>query len=140
MLPEARRDDDSAPFFDSLAAGRLSVLRCQACSTWLSPGSIYPTPLRCPGCGSPDLRWEPTEGTGHIVTWTTDPSFPSVVDGTPGQTAGIVELTEGPWVLGALAIAPHRLAADLPVRFEALVPAHGGEPVPAFRPAGDPEP
>ena len=137
MIPIAQRDDASAPFFDHLLAGRLAVLRCADCTTWIPPGGLYPTPLRCPDCGSAHLDWTPTAGTGLVISWITDPTFPSILDGSPGQTSGIVELTEGPWVVGAFDIPAVDLAADLPVRFEAVVPVHGGEPVPLFRPGGE---
>jgi uncharacterized OB-fold protein len=135
MIPIAQRDDASAPFFDHLIAGRLAVLRCRSCQAWISPGGLYATPLRCPECGNAELDWTPTRGTGHVVSWLTDPAFPSILDGSPGQTSGFVELTEGPWVVGAFDIAGADLAAELPVRFEAVVPVHGGEPVPVFRTA-----
>lgn len=135
MIPIAQRDDASAPFFDHLTAGRLAVLRCPACRTWISPGGLSSTPLRCPECGGGQLAWLPTAGTGRVVSWITDPTFPSILDGSPGQTSGIVELTEGPWVLGAFDIPDEELTADLPVRFHPVVPVHGGEPVPLFRKA-----
>jgi hypothetical protein len=112
----AKRDHASAPYFDSLEAGQLSVLRCERCAAWIPPGGPYlDPPLRCPSC------------------WTTDPVFPGILDGTPGQTAGLVELTEGPWVIAALAIHPDALSDGLDVVFDSVVPAAGGEPVPVFR-------
>jgi uncharacterized protein len=130
----AKRDDASSPYFESLEAGQLSVLRCERCATWIPPGGIYvDRPVRCPSCGSASIVWTPTVGTGRLVSWTTDPLFPSIFDGSPGQTSGLVELTEGPWVIAALAIAPDVLTDGLAVVVDAVVPAAGGERVPVFR-------
>ncbi len=89
--------------------------------------------LRCPVCGGATLVWTPTQGTGRLVTWTTDPLFPGIFDGSPGQTAGLVELTEGPWVIAAVDVLPDELAEGLEVVFDNIVPAAGGEAVPVFR-------
>ncbi len=133
-MATAKRDHASAPYFTSLEAGQLSVLRCERCAAWIPPGGPYlDPPLRCPSCGGGALLWTPTQGTGRLVTWTTDPLFPGILDGTPGQTAGLVELTEGPWVIAALAIHPDALSDGLDVVFDSVVPAAGGEPVPVFR-------
>jgi uncharacterized OB-fold protein len=132
----AKRDHASAAYFDNLAAGRLSVLRCQRCAAWIPPGGPYvDAPLRCPSCGAGTIEWTPTQGTGRLVTWTTDPLFPSIFDGSPGQMSGLVELAEGPWVIAALAIEPDALSDGLEVVFDSVVPAAGGEAVPVFRPA-----
>jgi uncharacterized OB-fold protein len=137
-MPTAQRDEQSGPFFDGLAAGGLLVLRCQDCEAWTAPSGFYANPhpsIRCPSCGGARVAWTPTEGTGRVVTWTTDPQFPSVFDGTPGQTSGLVELTEGPWVAAALDVPEVDLAEGMPVVFESVIPPAGGEPVPAFRAA-----
>jgi uncharacterized OB-fold protein len=135
----AKRDDASSPYFDSLQAGQLSVLRCERCATWIPPGGIYvDRPVRCPSCGSASIAWTPTEGTGRLVTWTTDPLFPGILDGSPGQTSGLVELTEGPWVIAALDVAPGELSDGLELVFHAVVPVAGGERVPVFRPSTTP--
>jgi uncharacterized OB-fold protein len=132
-MTTAKRDHASSAYFDSLEVGRLSVQRCERCAAWIPPGGPYlDLPLRCPSCGGAALVWTPTEGTGRLVTWTTDPLFPSIFDGSPGQTSGLVELTEGPWVVAALAIDPDDLSEGLDVVFDAVVPAAGGEAVPVF--------
>lgn len=133
--PQAQRDDASAPFFDSLAGGRLAVQRCGGCGEWIPPGgfNLHP-PVRCPVCGGAQLDWTATEGRGTVVSWTIDPRFPSIFDGTSGQTAGIVELTEGPWIIGVFAMADRELAEGLSVRVDGVVPVQGGEAVPVFRP------
>jgi uncharacterized OB-fold protein len=130
----AKRDQASSPYFDDLEAGRLSVLRCARCAAWIPPGGPFlDPPLRCPSCGGETLVWTPTQGAGRLVTWTNNPLFPNVIDGSPGQSAGLVELAEGPWVIAALAIHPDELSDGLDVVFDSVVPAAGGEAVPVFR-------
>jgi uncharacterized OB-fold protein len=139
-VPIARRDQYTAGYFDALAEGRLAVLRCRKCQKWSPPGGFFSNPMiRCPGCGSADIGWELTQGTGRIVTWTHDPTFPSIVDGSPGQTSALVELAEGPWVFAALLIEPEQIVQGLLVFVEAVTPAAGGELVPAFRTADLPK-
>lgn len=135
----ARRDALSAPFFESLVDGRLSVPRCGECGAWQAPARFYSDPpVRCAACGANSLGWTPVGGAGKVVTWTTDPNFLSVFDGSPGQTSGLVELDEGPWIAGAFSIPAEELRAGLPVMFEPVVPLAGGEPIPAFRLAEPP--
>ena len=43
-------DDASAPFFDGASQGRLMLLRCRACATFMSPTAYLRVPLR-PGLG-----------------------------------------------------------------------------------------
>ncbi len=133
-MPIAKRDPASSTYFDDLGAGRLSVQRCEGCAAWIPPGGAYADPpLRCPVCGAATLVWTPTQGTGRLISWTTDPKFPSIFDGSPGQTAGLVELTEGPWVIAAVAVPPDELAEGVEVVFDSIVPSAGGEAVPVFR-------
>jgi uncharacterized protein len=130
----ARRDQPTAGYFEALAEGCLATLRCHSCQKWSPPGGFFSNPMiRCPGCGSADIGWEVTQGTGRIVTWTHDPMFPSIVDGTPGQTSALIELTEGPWIVAALLIEPEQIVQGSAVVIEAVTPVAGGEPVPAFR-------
>jgi uncharacterized protein len=132
-MPRARRDQRTAGYFDALSEGRLAVLRCRSCLRWSPPAGFFSNPMiRCPGCGSAEIEWELTEGKGNIVSWAHDPTFPSIVDGTPGQTSALVELAEGPWVFAALRIEPEQLVSGLPVVVEAVIPFAGGEPVPCF--------
>lgn len=139
-MPTARRDEHTAGYFDALADGGLSILRCRNCQRWSPPGGFFSNPLiRCPGCGSADLGWERTLGTGTVITWTHDPLFPSIVDGSPGQTSALVELAEGPWVVTALLIEHKEIVTGLPVVVDPVTPVAGGEPVPAFRFADPPQ-
>jgi uncharacterized protein len=129
----AKRDEESAAFFDAAAEGTLLARRCGNCSHWMSPylfrGSVGP---RCPSCHSGQLEWHPTAGTGRLVAWTLIPGVPPLVEGAQVQASGIVELAEGPWLSCALDIPGDELAVGLSVRVGFARPG-GGEPIPVFR-------
>jgi uncharacterized OB-fold protein len=55
----------NAHFWEGGADGRLHILRCQACGTW-----IHPFAGRCPKCFSDALAPEPTSGLGVVVGFT----------------------------------------------------------------------
>jgi uncharacterized OB-fold protein len=58
-------DDDNRFFWTSGADGRLRLLRCQSCSTYIHP----PLP-ECPSCSGRDLRAEAVSGRGEIFSFT----------------------------------------------------------------------
>ncbi|MCI2424214.1 OB-fold domain-containing protein [Saccharopolyspora sp. K220] len=119
------RNEASAEFFDGTARGELLVRRCPQCSLVIAPNVP-----QCPDCASIDLTWEPAGGTATLVTWTVVPG--------PDDTAvvaGIVELTEGPWLHARiLGVAPEDLAEGLAlsVGFQRY---GDGEAVPVFHAA-----
>ncbi|MGN6576471.1 MAG: Zn-ribbon domain-containing OB-fold protein [Nocardioides sp.] len=51
---------------EGIANGELRFQRCRSCETVI----FYPRVL-CPGCGSPDLAWERSEGRGVVYSTTT---------------------------------------------------------------------
>jgi len=55
----------NAHFWKGGVDGRLHILRCQACGTW-----IHPFAGRCPACFSDALAPEPTSGLGVVVGFT----------------------------------------------------------------------
>lgn len=86
-LPDAQRDDESAPFFAGTAEGRLLVKRCAACGHHVRPAAIA-----CTSCHGTDLAWVEAAGTATLVTWTV------LHAGDDAVVAGVVELDEGPWL------------------------------------------
>jgi uncharacterized OB-fold protein len=103
----------TAEFYAWCARGELRLQRCAECGEWR-----HPPRLRCGGCGSSELRWEPVSGRGRVFTWTVthrplDPAF------TPPYAVVIVELEEGPRLVGNVrGLEPDELALDLPVVVE----------------------
>ncbi len=124
LLP-ARRDLDSAAFFDAAAAGRLLVMACERCATVL-PGAAR----SCVSCHANDLRPQIASGSGCVVTWTIVAAGRPGPDAPPPVVAGLVELDEGPWIPARLTVEPGRLAVGLRVH-ASFAPA-GDESVPIF--------
>lgn len=124
----AIRDERSAEFFDALSDGRLLIRRCLPHGHPSSPEVMF-----CAECGSRALGWTVTQGTGTVVTWT-------AIHGRPDETGattvtayvGLVELTEGPWLLARLLVDdPAQLRIGVPVSLHVL--AADGEPIYAFQ-------
>ncbi|HEU0102403.1 MAG TPA: OB-fold domain-containing protein [Mycobacteriales bacterium] len=129
------RDEETAPFFDAAAGGRLAVQQCARCGSRQFPQPFTPGTDRCHSCLSPEVSWEPVSGQGTLVTWTVLRGRPAA-DGTPAPATvvGVVELAEGPWVHTQLrGVDETALAAGQPftVAFEQ---PEGGEPLPVFYP------
>ena len=70
------------------ADGRLHILRCGDCGTW-----IHPYAARCPGCRSADVAPQPASGRGTVVGFTVNhqPWIPGV---PVPYVVAIVELEE----------------------------------------------
>jgi uncharacterized OB-fold protein len=62
MKPVPVPDEASAPFFTGALDGRLMLLRCRDCTTFMSPTAYIRVPVRprCLACFSGDLEWAPS--------------------------------------------------------------------------------
>lgn len=87
-MPQARRDDATAPWYDALHEDTLLLLRCP--SGHLSRADV----LTCDLCRSAALEWAPASGVGTIVS--------TAVDHPVGVLVVVVELEEGPWLVTRL--------------------------------------
>lgn len=147
MITRIVRDEASAEFYDGTSNNELLLRHCLNCDR-LSPPQL----AQCPFCVSTALGWTPAAGTATLISW----SVPRDRQGTAIAIAGLVELTEGPWLRARIInVSIDELAAGLPlaVRFqrsgddgssatatvygEEAVPVHDevGEVVPVFEPA-----
>jgi uncharacterized OB-fold protein len=86
------RDQATATFFEGTARGELLVRRCRSCRAWWSPQAV-----QCATCGSTGLDWEPSAGTGHLVSWSVTHGRPREDGSTARVVVGIVQLDEGSW-------------------------------------------
>ncbi|MGP4021573.1 Zn-ribbon domain-containing OB-fold protein [Saccharopolyspora sp. 5N708] len=118
------RNAESAAFFDGTARGELLVRRCPRCSLVIAPNVP-----QCPDCAATGLVWQPARGTATLVTWTVVPD----PDGAP-VVAGIVELTEGPWLHARILVAPEELTEGLALSVD-FQRDGDGEAVPVFHAA-----
>jgi len=81
----------SAPFWEGLKAGRVSIPRCNSCGHWI----FYPR-RHCDKCWSHDVAWHDVSGEGSLYTYTLTriPTLPDFADEMP-QALAVVELDEG---------------------------------------------
>ena len=99
-------------FFQRAAGGILHLQRCADCSHFRFPPRNY-----CARCHSGAWDWIPSPAVGALASWVTshfslDPGW---VDCVPYTTA-VVELDEGPRLLGAIRdIKPDDFRIGLPV-------------------------
>lgn len=93
--PGPRPTPVSAPFWEAVAARRLSIQSCNGCARYL----FYPR-QRCPHCWSADLEWREISGRGTIVSFVGayKPGHPAFIDEAPYVIA-LVDLDEGPRML-----------------------------------------
>ena len=64
-------DEASAPFFDGALHGRLMLLRCRACGTFMSPIAGIGAPLRprCVACFSGDMECASSSGRATLYSF-----------------------------------------------------------------------
>lgn len=121
-----RRDEESAPFFDATAEGKLLLRRCTCCGQYLAPAA-----QTCP-LGSTALEWVEASGGGHLVSWAAVHDKPDADGNTHPLVIALVELEEGPWLRGQVAwAAPDDMTAGARVTVEFEQP-EDGEAIPVF--------
>jgi uncharacterized OB-fold protein len=64
-------DEASSPFFAGALEGKLMLLRCRSCETFMSPTAYLGVPLRprCVHCFSPELDWAPSSGRATLYSF-----------------------------------------------------------------------
>lgn len=123
------RDDASAPFFYAACEGRFVLRSCLSCKQLRAPE----IPM-CTKCLNESFSWVDAVGTGEIVSWVV--LHPKPVAGKVAPMPRVmvtVELTEGPWVLGALlGVESSSIQVGRTVTIDFERP-EGSEPIPVFR-------
>jgi uncharacterized protein len=130
-------DAASAPFFDGALGGELMLLRCRACTTFMSPTAYLRVPLRprCVACFSDDLAWAPSSGAATLYSFAImhqlyDEAFAAEIP----YNIAIVETEEGVRLTSQVVDCPNdRLEIGMPllVTFERMSDEVA---VPKFRP------
>jgi uncharacterized protein len=129
--PQPLPDEDTAPFWQAMAGGRLALCRCTQCRRWLQP------PLeRCPSCWAP-TAFEPVAGTGQVYSFIVvhQPAIPGYRDRVPYAVA-LVELDEQPGLRlpgRIVGVAPDDVAVGQRVVAEIEDLAGGSYKVAVFR-------
>ena len=117
------------PFWDGTEHHELRYQACPSCGhRWL------PARTECPRCLATTATWEPSDGTGTLVSWVTyrrayHPAFEKDLP----YTVGIIELTEGPRLAARLLGDPASFTLDQPMTVE--FHQRAGHTAPFFRAA-----
>ena len=82
---------------EALKKNKLLGLRCKQCNTITVPPKMV-----CRECASPDLEIVELKGSGKIRTFTTVNVAPEGRQNEVPYTIVLVELDEGPWIMGNL--------------------------------------
>jgi uncharacterized OB-fold protein len=82
---------------ESLKKNKLLGLKCNECSTITCPPK-----MTCQECTGTDLEQLELKGTGKIVSFTTSYVAPQGREAEAPYTIVLVELDEGPWIMGNL--------------------------------------
>jgi len=94
---------------EALKQKKLLGLKCKSC------GAVtVPPKMMCRSCASPNLEVLELKGTGRIQTFTTCQVAPEGRESEVPYTILLVELDEGPWVMGNLAgVAPEKATMEM---------------------------
>jgi uncharacterized OB-fold protein len=135
MAGEAPTPADPAerarPYFAAAARGALALQRCESCGA-----RSFPLRARCAACGSTQLGWCESSGSGRIFGHARleRSSSPELQERLP-LTLLLVDLDDGVRVPGRVAAGysgPVRAGDRVTLAFET---AADGTPLPVFRPA-----
>ncbi|MHA6804651.1 Zn-ribbon domain-containing OB-fold protein [Salinifilum ghardaiensis] len=113
-----------AVFRDGLARGELRFQRCRGCSA-----AVFRPRVLCPRCGSGELDWHRSNGTGTVYSTT------AVRSRRGTHNVVLVDLDEGFRMMSRIEdVEPDRVAIGSRVVF--AVADDGGAPVAVFRRGG----
>jgi uncharacterized OB-fold protein len=94
---------------EALQQNRLLGLKCRSCGAITVPPKIV-----CRQCASPDMEIVELKGSGKIRTFTTVNVAPEGREEEVPYTIVMVELEEGPWLMGNLGgIDPQNVSMEL---------------------------
>lgn len=116
--PAPAIDADTRGFWTEIVGGHLMIWRCTNCGA----ARILPS-ASCKACGHAKGQWVRASGTGEIYSLTELHRPLSPVFGDPPQCIAIVQLTEGPHVMGTMLDGPAAIGDA--VRFEPIAVTDG---------------
>ncbi len=103
---------------NALKESKLLGLKCQACGAIITPPKMV-----CPQCGASNFEITQLKGSGKIKTFT---SIYVAAEGRESECPYVivlVELDEGPWIMGNLAgIEPAKASMELVDKKVTMVP------------------
>jgi len=96
-------------YSDALKKNKLLGLKCNDCGTFTCPPK-----MTCQECAGTDLEIAELSGKGEIVTFTQTFVSPLGRECEVPYTIMLVELEEGPWIMGNLIdLAPDKINMEL---------------------------
>lgn len=116
----------TAPFWESLAAGRVTLTECSDCGT-----PFFPPAPACPHCHSTAVDWVPVTDPGTLYSFTRQYRTPPGFD--EPNVLGLVELRETVRVLAPIAAPYEALSIGMPVELQACMDSERQE---SKRPSG----
>jgi uncharacterized protein len=129
--PEPTVTEETKPFWDATAEGRLLLKRCDACGSFI----WYPRGI-CPACGSFETSWVEASGRGSIYSYTINRRADGAYRGALPYVLAYVELEEGPRVLtNIVGCDPESLEIGQPVRV-VFEDTGAGTALPRYTPDG----
>jgi uncharacterized OB-fold protein len=110
--PVPTPSDLSAPYWDGAARGELMCQRCRNCGIHFLHAREW-----CPACGSTDVPWVLTNGTGEVLTYTVVSHAPyDAFEQDVPYVIAIVRLVEGAQLMcNIVDIDPASIDVGLPV-------------------------
>lgn len=88
-------------FFNALLEGKLLGMKCKDCGTFTCPPKHT-----CNKCSSRNLEKVTLSGRGVVKTYTTTYVAPMGYEKEAPYVVALVELEEGPWIVGRLEVDP----------------------------------
>jgi uncharacterized protein len=132
-------DEASAPFFAGALEGKLMLLRCPACGTFMSPTAYLGVPVRprCVRCFSAALEWAPSSGRATLYSFAVmhqlyDEAFAAELP----YNIAVVETDEGVRLTSQVVDCPNE-ELEIGMALEVTFERRSSEvAIPKFRPLG----
>jgi uncharacterized OB-fold protein len=121
-------DPLTEPFWAAAERHEFVLQRCAGCGAF----QFYPRPF-CLRCGSADVAWVPSAGTGTIHSQTTV-HVPVIPELTPPYVVALIQLDEGPRYTAGIVGGPSAIGDRVRLTWR---DREGRPPLPVFTP--DPE-
>ena len=118
------------PFWDACATGELTYQRCTSCDN-----AVFDPSLICRHCGSRDLAWTRSSGSGSVYSWSIvwRPLMPTF---TVPYAVAIIDMDDGYQIMSNVIgcdVADVKIGLRVQVEF---VDIGDGVRIPNFRPSG----
>lgn len=127
LSPQPEITSVNKPWWDGLAAGKLTYQRCSCGHKWLPPRA------ECPACLKADPQWETASGNATLISWVVFRTayHPAFANRLPYNVA-VVELQEGPRLVSNIIDAPDGKGLSIGMKLQLALQNEGGTVIPRF--------